>query len=136
MGLIVQAALARGIKPVIVEVPEYGIEDTPSVGLLSWGKRSIYLWLFDNGNVDVIREYRKALREELQASGIAEKVLLVNFSSITDDYNSSKDLYANPSHLNHDGYTKLGKLIAHNIEEWHNKAMHSDGNSAALHPRR
>lgn len=136
MGLIVQAALARGIKPVIVEVPEYGIEDTPSVGLLSWGKKSIYLWLFDNGNVDVIREYRKALREELQASGIAEKVLLVNFSSITDDYNSSKDLYANPSHLNHDGYTKLGKLIAHNIEEWHNKAMHSDGNSAALYPRR
>jgi len=136
ISLIVQAALAREIKPVIVEVPEYGIEDTPSVGLLSWGKRSIYLWLFDSGNVDVIREYRKALREELQASGIADKVLLVEFSSIANDYNAGKDLYANPSHLNHDGYSKLGKLIAHSIIEWHNKAMHSDGNSAALHSRR
>ncbi len=136
MFLIVQTALARGIKPVIVEVPEYGIEDTPSVGFLSWGKRSIYLWLFDNGNVDVIREYRKALREKLQESGIADKVLLVEFSPITDDYNTSKELYANPSHLNHDGYSKLGKLIAHSIEEWHNNAMQSDGNSAALHSRR
>ncbi|AQQ09862.1 hypothetical protein L21SP3_01681 [Sedimentisphaera cyanobacteriorum] len=136
MLLIVQAALARGIKPVIVEVPEYGIEDTPSVGLLSWVKRSIYLWLFDGGKVDVIREYRKALQEELQASGIDDKVFLVRFSSIANDYNASKDLYANSSHLNHDGYSKLGKLIADSITEWHNKAMHSDGNSAALHFRR
>ena len=134
--LIAQTALARGVKPVIVEVPEYGIEDTPSSGFLSWGKRSIYLWLFDSGNVDVIKEYRMALREKIQASGIADKVLLVDFSPITDDYNTSKGLYANPSHLNHDGYSKLGKLIAHSIVEWHNNAMHTDGNSAALHSRR
>ena len=121
MSLIIQTALARGIKPVIVEVPEYGIEDTPSEGFLSWGKRTIYLWLFDNGNVDVIKEYRNALRENIQASGIADKVLLVDFSPITDDFNTSKDLYANPSHLNHDGYSKLGKLIAHSIEEWPNE---------------
>jgi len=115
MFLIVQTALARGIKPVVVEVPEYGIEDTPSVGFLSWGKRSLYLWLFDNGKVDVIEEYRKALREKIQASAIAEKVLLIDFSPITNNYNTSKDLYAKPSHLNHDGYSRLGKLIAHNI---------------------
>jgi lysophospholipase L1-like esterase len=136
MFLIVQAALARGIKPVIVEVPEYGIENTPSVGFLSWGKKSLYLWLIDKGNVDVIKEYRNALREKILASGIEDKALLVDFSPITDDYNTSKDLYANPSHLNHDGYSKLGKLIAQSIEEWHNNAMHSDGNSAALHSRR
>jgi lysophospholipase L1-like esterase len=134
--LICQAALARGVKPVIVEVPEYGIEDTPSSGFLSWGKRSIYLWLLDSGNVDVIKEYRMALREEIQASGIADKVLLVDFLPITDDYNTSKDLYANPSHLNHDGYSKLGNRIANSIVEWHNNAMHSDGNSASLHSRR
>ncbi|HPJ66560.1 MAG TPA: SGNH/GDSL hydrolase family protein [Desulfobacteraceae bacterium] len=126
MFLIIQTALARGIKPVVVEVPEYGIEDTTSSGFLSWGKRTIYLWLFDNGNVDVIKEYRKALREKIQASGIADKVLLVDFSPITDDYNNSKALYANPSHLNHDGYSKLGKLIAHSIEEWHNRVKGSD----------
>jgi len=105
--LIVQAALARGVKPVIVELPEYGIEHTPST-----------------------------LRERIQASGIADKVSLVDFSLITGDYNTSKGLYVNPSHLSRDGYSKLGKLIAHNIVEWHNNAMHSDGNSAALHSRR
>lgn len=136
MFLIVQAALDRGIKPVIVEVPEYGIEDIPSVGLLSWGKRCIYLWLFDKGDVDVIKEYRNALREKIQSSDIKDKALLVDFSPITDDYNTSKNLYSNPSHLNRDGYSKLGKLIAQSIEEWHNNAMHSDGNSAALHSRR
>lgn len=77
-----------------------------------------------------------ALREKIQASGIADKVQFVNFSPITDDYHTSKSLYANPSHLNHDGYSKLGKLIGNNIVEWHNNAMHSDGNSAALHSRR
>ena len=136
MFLIVQTALARRIRPVVVEVPEYGIEDTPPSGFLSWGKRTMYLWLFDNGNVDVINEYRKALREKIQSSGIADKVLIVDFSPITDDYSTSKALYVNPSHLNHDGYSKLGKLIAHSIEEWHNHAMHSEGNSAALHSRR
>lgn len=136
MFLIIQTALARGMKPVVVEVPEYGIEDVPSEGFLSWGKRTIYLWLFDNGNVDVIKEYRKALRGKIQASSITDKVLLVDFSPITDDYNTSKALYANPSHLNHDGWSKLGSLIAQSIEEWHNHAMHSDGNSAALHSRR
>jgi len=134
--LIIQTALSRGIKPIVVEVPEYGIEDTPSVGLLSWGKRTIYLWLFDNGSMDVVREYRNALRENIKTSDIADKVMLVDFSPITDDYHTSKDLYANPSHLNHGGYSRLGELIAHSLEEWHNNAMHADGNSAALHSHR
>ena len=133
--LIIQTALARGIKPVIVEIPEYGIEDTHLYGPLKWVKRTIYIWLFDNGNVDIIREYRNALREKIQKSGIADKVMLVDFNSITDDYHTSKDLYADTSHLNPGGYLKLGQLIAHRIEEWHNKSMQTDGDSATLHPR-
>lgn len=115
MFLIIKTALARGIKPVVVEVPEYGIEVTPTHGFLSWVKKTIYLWLFDNGNVDVIREYRNALVAKLQASSIADKVLIVDFSPITDDYSTSKALYSNPAHLNNNGCSKLGKIIAHRI---------------------
>lgn len=135
MVLIIQAALDRGMFPVVVEVPEYGIEKTPAVGLLSLAKRAIYLRLFDNGKVDVISDYRKVFRDSMPPA-IREKVTLVEFSSIVHDYNNKKTLYANPSHLNRDGYDKLGKLIAKRIQESYNNAMHSDGNSAALHSRR
>jgi len=135
MVCIIQAALDRGMTPVDVEVPEYGIAETPAVGLLSWAKRAIYLRLFDNGKVDVISDYRKSLRDKIPPA-IHGKVTFVEFTSIAHDYDSKKSLYANPSHLNRDGYEKLGRLIAKRIQESHNNAMHSDGNSAALHSRR
>lgn len=135
MVLLIQAALDRGMFPVVVEVPEYGIEATPTVDLLSWAKRGIYLRLFDNGKVDVILDYRKALRDSIPAT-IRVKVTFVEFAEIAHDYDSKKTLYANPSHLNRDGYEKLGRVIAKRIQESYNNAMHSDGNSAALHSRR
>ncbi len=110
MLLIIQAALDRGMTPVVVEVPEYGIDETPAVGLLSWGKRAIYLRLFDNGKVDVISDYRRSLRDRIP-SAIKEKAIFVEFTSIAYNYDSSKSLYANPSHLNKDGYEMLGRLI-------------------------
>ena len=122
---IIQAALDRGIKPIIVEVPEYGIEETPTVSFLSWGKRLIYLWLFDHGNVDVIQEYRKALFGKIPST-MTGKVVFVDFSSITDDYINSKDLFANPSHLNNGGWKKLGELIAESIIKSHNKSIQTD----------
>lgn len=135
MVCIIQAALDRGMTPVVVEVPEYGIEETFAVGLLSWAKRAIYLRLFDNGKVDVISDYRKSLRDRIPPA-IHEKVTFVEFTSIAHDYDSKKILYAKPSHLNRDGYEKFGRLIAKRIQESHKHGMHSDGNSAALHSRR
>ena len=120
MFLIIQTALTRGIKPVIVEVPEYGIENFSPVGILSWGKRVIYLWLFNRGRIDVIKEYRDALQDKIH-SDVSNKVMFVDFSPITDDYHTSKDLYVNSAHLNLDGYSRLGELIAHRIEDWENE---------------
>ena len=104
--LIIQAALDRGMSPIVVEVPECGIEEAPAVSLLSWAKREIYLRLFDNGKVDIISDYRKALHDSLSAT-ILEKVTFVEFAEIAQDYESKTALYANPSHLNKDGYEKL-----------------------------
>lgn len=120
MFCIIQTALDRGIKPIVVEVPEYGIEETPAVTLLSWARRTIYLWLFDYGKVDVIQEYRKKLRDTIPPA-IANKVVFVAFSSIADNYHNTKNLYANPSHLNRDGNEKLGRLIANRIQDTHNE---------------
>jgi hypothetical protein len=108
MMFIIQSALDRGMTPVVVEVPEYGIEEVPAVGVLSWAKRAIYLRLFDNGKVDVISDYRKSLRDNMPPA-IREQVTFVEFTSIAHDYDSKKTLYANPSHLNRDGYEKLGR---------------------------
>jgi len=135
MVCIIQAALDRGMTPVVVEVPEYGIKEVPAVGLLSWAKRAIYLRLFDNGKVDVISDYRKALRDRIHPA-IYEKVTFVEFTSIAHDYDSNKSLYANTAHLNRDGYERLGRLIAKRIQESHSNAMHSGGNGAQRNSRR
>lgn len=114
MLCIIKTAQVRGIYPVIVEVPEYGIEATPAENPLSYTKRLLYRIIFDDMNQDVIEKYRKSLRELLAAEKIKD-ISVVSFSSIANDYSEHTDLYANPSHLNDEGYKQLGCEIGANI---------------------
>lgn len=112
---IVKAALSRSIIPVIISVPEYGIEEVPGTSVCSWGKRSLFRLLYDRGKVNVIDDYRRQLHSVIEACPDKNKIVVLNFDSVATDYSVQKDLYANPSHLNAKGNEKLGGLIAHGI---------------------
>ena len=127
MFSIIKLSQTRAIFPIIVEVPEYGIEDTPSEGVLSYTKRLLYKLLFDNMKENVINDYRHALKTKL-AEMQEETFAVVSFDSVVEGYSHAKSLYANPSHLNKSGYIKLGTHIGEKIAEVHNKRINPTSN--------
>jgi len=127
---IIRLAQLRGIYPIVVEVPEYGIAYLPYTKFLSFAKHTIYRSLFDGWKHDVISDYRKALRRLIPPS-MKDSMTLVSFDPFIPDYSSQKHLYANPSHLNKKGFQQLGSFLAHNIVKTHNKRIQRDGLKAA-----
>lgn len=93
---------------VLVELPEYGIEE--SRPLISSLKSGTYRYLFDKGNVDIIQEYRDTLTSRLSLTELDYEIM--PFDSVATDYHDSLHLYKNFSHLNESGNELLGKEIA------------------------
>ena len=116
---IIQAAQDRAVEPLVVEVPEYGIECTPASGVASWGKHLLYRYLFDGGKVNVIEDYRRELSTRLTA--LPTPVTVIRFGSFVRDHDSSSHVYADPSHLNPQGNAALASLIAGEVIELHRK---------------
>ena len=124
---IIKDAQERAVQPVIVEVPEYGIESTPPDGALSWCKRSLFMYLFDGGKANVIDDYRRELLARL--AKMPAPVTVIQFKTIIQDYASGVNYYANPSHLNQKGNSALASLIARELTELHNKTVQRTGAS-------
>lgn len=122
MLCIIKAILNRGIHPVILEVPEYGIEETPSKSFQNYMKRLVYRMLFDKNEKDVIIAYRDALRMAIPPA-LMEKISVVEFSPLTQNYSGSKEYFSNPNHLSKDGSRKLGQMIAKAIIESEKKTL-------------
>jgi lysophospholipase L1-like esterase len=112
---IIKAAQERSMTPIILESPEFGIEDSPGRGLPSRVKRFLFRWLFDLGKVDVIEDYRCALRQSIQKLSRDQQPILLDFQSIIGDYHRDRNYYSDPSHLNSVGNQKLGQAIAYKI---------------------
>jgi len=123
---IIKAIQNRGIHPIILEIPEYGIEITPPKSFLNYAKRLIYRLAFDGNNHDVIIAYREALRAGLTPE-IIKEFSIIPFSSLATNYSESVNLFENPNHLNKDGYQKLGQMISETIIEAHNKRLMDSG---------
>jgi hypothetical protein len=121
---IIRAAQRRGIFPVVLEVPEYGIEEVSAAGFFSRAKSVIYRMIFDGMAHNVISDYRAALRSKISHS-IRDNMTLVSFDSFVDDYSKNKHLFANPAHLNKDGWRQLGIYIAKEIAETQNERKKS-----------
>ena len=114
---IIKAAQERSMTPIILESPEFGIEDSPGRGLASRVKRFLFRWLFDLGKVDVIEDYRYSLRQSIQKFSRDQQPILLDFQSIIGDYHRDLNYYSDPSHLNFSGNQKLGQSIAYKILE-------------------
>ena len=98
--------------PIIVELPEFNIEET-SGSYPSIAKHEIYKILFDDGKTDVISDYRDSLKTSLDESKLNYK--LIPFTPIAEDYSASINLYSSPWHLNEEGSKRLGAYIGESI---------------------
>lgn len=98
--------------PIILELPEYGIE-SPFKSLTSRAKATLFRFLFDKGEIDVIPQYRSALKSALDESGMHYR--LIPFP--IDDYSQNVDLYKNPWHLSDEGNKILGEYIGLKLQD-------------------
>jgi len=98
--------------PIIIELPEYNIEQKPKK-LKSVFKQAVFRILLDGCKTDVIADYRNALKLSLETSKML--YTLLPFDPIATEYQTSKNLYNDPWHLNTEGNTLLGSYIAESI---------------------
>ena len=120
MGLIITALIERGSIPVIVELPEYGIEETDSSNPVGYVRRRIFRHLFNDSKINVIPDYREELKAYLLGSGFTdEDYLFVDFDQVASDYNESLEIYRKDLvHLNEKGNKQLSSAIAAEIQGW------------------
>ncbi len=113
---IIKTLLHYGIKPLIVSLPEFGIEETPANmnGLVEffWKLRNKTFANFNNhGEIDNIKTYRKDLLNELVSESLKDSVVIVDFDSVCIDYAGCPQLYADRGHLSKYGKEKLCQVI-------------------------
>jgi hypothetical protein len=109
---IARTLLHYRIKPLIVSMPEFGIEK--STGRLSLFSRTKYIlssYLNNHGNIDNIKTYRKDLVEELESQHLKDSITLIDFDEVCLDYEKNPEYYENPSHLSLLGNEKLCQII-------------------------
>jgi len=116
MVMIIKTLLHYKIRPVIVSLPEFGIEEnfTNKNIISSLSNRGAELVL-NGGDQFKIQDYRNALLKELKHDGLDKKVIILNFDEVSSDYDKDRSLYADPLHLNKQGYQKFSEFLAKGI---------------------
>jgi lysophospholipase L1-like esterase len=110
---IVRVLRNRGIQPLVLELPKYGIQQIHDArSSVRWLKHEFFIQAFDGGKTDVIADYRAALREALDAAGLRDEVVVIDFESIVSSYDEQSDLFRDPAHLNEAGQLLLARRIA------------------------
>ena len=110
---IVRILLAHDVTPVVVELPEYGIEDIREQRQgINWLKDVTLAALFDQNDLDVVSKYRAALRVALEDSGLMNEVELVSFEPVVADYHTEMALYQDAAHLNEEGRSIFADHVA------------------------
>jgi lysophospholipase L1-like esterase len=114
---IIKTLLHYKIKPLIVSLPEFGIEETPAnlnkIQKLLWKFRNKTFALFNNnGEIDNIKTYRNHLTKRLIAENLKDSVVIIDFDKVCADFYKCSLLYADRGHLSIIGKTSLCHLIA------------------------
>ena len=116
MLLIINTLLHYKIKPVIVELPEFGIiETTNEMGFIKGERNKIYAKFTNSGEIDNIKTYRKAFVKELETVNLKDSVIQIAFDNVCDDYSKCLKLYSGTSHLSKEGNKKLGQAIINEL---------------------
>ncbi|SHM87198.1 Lysophospholipase L1 [Chryseobacterium carnipullorum] len=116
MMMIIKTLLHYNIKPVVVSLPEFGIEENFKNKNIISSLSNKSAELFLNGGAEFkIQEYRKALLENVKHNGLDKKVVILNFDEVTVNFDKDRNLYADPLHLNKQGYQKFSEFLAKGI---------------------
>jgi lysophospholipase L1-like esterase len=117
MCLIVKELLKYNIKPVIIELPEYGVlELQEKLNIVNKIKNQVFAYFTSDSGIDNIEEYRTALNEELRKQLLRDKILFVDYDNICKDYSECKSLYTDHLHLTDKAYDLLCDEIASVID--------------------
>jgi hypothetical protein len=115
--LIIKSLLKDNIRPVVVMLPEFGIQEAENEFNIFKRDRNIIFGHFTgNGFSTTIRDYRKMLSAELDKQHLTDSIVKVNFDSVIMNYQSNKRYYRNPPHLNVAGNQLFGKYIVKCID--------------------
>jgi lysophospholipase L1-like esterase len=116
MTMIINTLLHYGIKPVIVIIPEFGLEDDfKRKNFVSALSNRGAEFLLNKGEPFTIEDYRSALLAELKRTKLNNKVVLLNFDEVSRDYDHDRNLYSDPLHLNKVGYQRFSEFLAAGI---------------------
>jgi lysophospholipase L1-like esterase len=110
--LTAEALRQRGIFPMVVELPEYGIEHATSSDPLGQVRRRLMRRIYHDDRVDVIPMYRAALAQALAPRLDRGQVDLIDFDPVTADFHRSRDLFLPDAiHLSEKGRRALARQI-------------------------
>lgn len=125
MKLILDFFVERHIIPVIMEIPNYGIDNSyysRSVKEKMWRRVSM---LFTGSNLNCISDYNNELQEVLEKYNIGNELLVVRAESWNPEgFRDSRGIYTSDlMHINEKGYTILDSCLANTIvkREYHEK---------------
>ena len=122
MSQITKTLLHYRMKPVIVSLPEFGIEEIPEdmnlfEGILWRLRNKISAFLNNKGEIDNIKTYRKALVRELESENLKDGIIIIDFDDVCKDYQKCPDLYSDRGHLSECGKEKLCQIITDKLTE-------------------
>ncbi|MDO4763453.1 MAG: hypothetical protein Q4A00_03635 [Flavobacteriaceae bacterium] len=114
---IVEALMHYQIKPIVFEIPNFGIERSQ----ISRQKLSIYrddiIYTIKGEDFKDIESYRIEFRKLLKSRGLLDKVILINDENQNIDYDQHKEMYSDALHLNEKGYEILLDIIVKKLKE-------------------
>ncbi len=120
MCLIIKELLKYNIKPVIIELPTYGVDQLQEqLHFHNKIKNEIFAFFNSDSGVDNIKEYRAALVEELKKQLLRDKIIFVDYDVICSDYSKCPEYYSDYLHLTTQGNYWLCDEIAKSIDsDW------------------
>lgn len=119
MVLIINTLLHYKIKPIVVEVPNFGVEDAQKYKNIFSKYTNIVSEAIngDEVNDNNVSTYRETFNKELRENDLLDKITLFDSDKINKDYKSNKILFSDPLHLNEQGYEVFIKVLSEDIIE-------------------
>lgn len=115
LRMIVEALQNYNITPIIVEIPEYGIQESQKNRRTFAIYRDELLNFFSNKENFNLKAYRDAFNENFKLDIEQKRIYVLRNTDVDLNYKTKKDLYADPLHLNKKGYNIFTDAIVSQI---------------------
>ena len=117
MVLIINTLQHYKIKPIVVEVPNFGVEDAQKYKNIFSKYTNIVSEAIngDEVNDNNVSTYRETFNKELRENDLLDKITLFDSDKINKDYKNNKNLFTDPLHLNEQGYEVFIKALSEDI---------------------